>query len=416
MRITASDIAMESRTSRQQTREVREQLTAGFSRNNETFNRDNLVRGIQLERSQTQVQAQVQNQSQRQSLSATQSSSVRSQTDDASEVTTYADIRTLIDRQDRGKYSFDQLLNRASQTEGSPLFQLDPQERLKLELMKSLFEAITGKRFSVGVLDQQSSSLTLNVPRVSATSSAAELSLNTSAVQNPAAQQASNDLNFGAIFTRDETLRTEEQVQFASVGRVTTADGQEIEIDLSLNLSRSTSQSQRLEIRAGAALKDPLVINFSGESTQLTERTFEFDLDLDGNLDTIHQLADSSGYIALDRNQNQQIDDGSELFGATTGNGFDELAEFDEDGNGFIDEGDAIFQQLRILVQHNDGSQSLFTLAEKGVGALYLGYADTSFELSAGDTNTLAGELRSTGIFLREDGSQGTLQQVDLVI
>lgn len=420
MRITASDIAMESRTSRQQTREVREQLTAGLVRNNDTFSRENLVQGIHAESSQTQVQASTQNQAQDQ-ISAQgrlqgqrqeQAQEERQARTEQDNDVTYEDIRKLIDRQDRGKYSFDQLLNRASDIQGSPLFQLDPQERVKLELMKSLFETITGKRFSVGVLDQQNS-LSINVPTVSIATPVTDAQT----TQAPTTStQPSNALEFGAIFSRQETIRTEEQVQFATTGRVITADGQEIEIDLSLNLNRSRSQSQSLEIRVGAALKDPLVINFSGESSQLTERTYEFDLDQDGNLDRVHQLAESSGYIALDRNQNQQIDDGSELFGATTGNGFAELAAFDEDGNGFIDEGDTIFQQLRIWVQHNDGSQSLFTLAEQGVGALYLGYRDTAFELAAGDSNTLAGELRSTGIFLREDGSQGTLQQIDLVI
>ena len=33
-----------------------------------------------------------------------------------------------------------------------------------------------------------------------------------------------------------------------------------------------------------------------------------------------------------------------------------------------------------------------------------------------GATNQIQGELRQTGIFLKEDGSAGTVQQIDLVV
>ena len=167
----------------------------------------------------------------------------------------------------------------------------------------------------------------------------------------------------------------------------------------------------------GAALKDPLVINFSGQAAELTSQQISFDIDMDGETELIHQLSEQSGYIALDRNGNEQIDDGSELFGAATGNGFDELAAYDDDGNGFIDENDAVWDNLRIWVQQDDGSSSLFTLAEEGVGALYLGYETTEWELTAGpNSNEIAGQVRATGLFLTEQGETGTLQQVDLVI
>lgn len=43
---------------------------------------------------------------------------------------------------------------------------------------------------------------------------------------------------------------------------------------------------------------------------------------------------------------NGKIDDGSELFGARTGNGFNELAKYDSDNNHFIDAGDPVFSNL----------------------------------------------------------------------
>jgi hypothetical protein len=54
-------------------------------------------------------------------------------------------------------------------------------------------------------------------------------------------------------------------------------------------------------------------------------------------------------------------------------------------------------------------------LKDKGVGALYLGSAETPFSLKD-DDNRLRGEVRASGIYLREDGSTGALQQVDLAV
>ena len=52
-------------------------------------------------------------------------------------------------------------------------------------------------------------------------------------------------------------------------------------------------------------------------------------------------------------------------------------------------------------------------LKEAGVGALYLGSADTEFSLKDAANNT-NGVIRRTGMFLYEDGSSGTMQQLDL--
>lgn len=55
-----------------------------------------------------------------------------------------------------------------------------------------------------------------------------------------------------------------------------------------------------------------------------------------------------SGFLALDRNQNGVVDDGSELFGTQSGDGFAHLALYDQDSNGWIDANDPVFDKLRI--------------------------------------------------------------------
>jgi len=57
----------------------------------------------------------------------------------------------------------------------------------------------------------------------------------------------------------------------------------------------------------------------------------------------------------------------------------------------------------------------LSTLAARGVGALYLDAVATPFSLTDSENRLLA-EIRASGVYLREDGGVGTLQQVDLAV
>ncbi|WP_415882479.1 hypothetical protein [Neptuniibacter sp. QD34_54] len=383
MRIAASDIALESTAHQSTYTEIREHLTEGYVRAGDAFNKENLVEGSHRERVVKEV-----NQS--------------TQTDDS----TYADFRKQMERENVGKYSLDQLITKTTGSSSS-LFELNPEDKVKIELLKKLFESMTGKSFNVGMLDAQAvGNSGNNSTTEQATTSASQLSIT-----------SSEALEHGFEYSYSDTTTSTEQVQFQVQGQVRTADGRVIDLNLQLNMSRSLSENHSFQIRLGAALKDPLVINFSGQAAELSADTIEFDIDSDGELDTVHRLDDSSGYIALDKNNNGAIDNGNELFGAQSGNGFKELAAYDDDNNGFIDEGDAIWDQLRIWVQHNDGSSSMFTLADKDIGALYLGYSRTDWELSAGQySDEMAGKIRATGLFLTEEGETGTLQQVDLVV
>ena len=60
-------------------------------------------------------------------------------------------------------------------------------------------------------------------------------------------------------------------------------------------------------------------------------------------------------FLALDLNGDGRINNGSELFGALSGNGFADLAQYDSDANGWIDENDEIFQRLKVWSGADDG-------------------------------------------------------------
>ena len=122
-----------------------------------------------------------------------------------------------------------------------------------------------------------------------------------------------------------------------------------------------------------------------------------------------------SGFLALDKNGDDKINDGNELFGVKSGDGFKDLAEYDTDGNGWIDENDEVYDKLKVWSKTDDGKDEIRTLKESGVGAIFLGSENTEFTLE-GEDGALDGKVRKTGIFLKEDGTAGTIQHVDLAI
>jgi len=215
--------------------------------------------------------------------------------------------------------------------------------------------------------------------------------------------------------SRQSIFREEEHTRFSAQGKVLTSDGREIDIELDVGMSRmfeSTELAESIKV-----LKDPLVVNFDGPAVALdNQRTFMFDIDMDGEEDQLAQLQSGSGFLALDKNGDGVINDGSELFGAASGNGFADLAEYDEDGDGFIDEDDSVFNKLRIWVPGDDGESELFALLDKDVGAIHLNHVSTEFALNRVADNENMGYVRSSGVFLKESGGVGSVQQIDLAV
>lgn len=205
-----------------------------------------------------------------------------------------------------------------------------------------------------------------------------------------------------------------EKTEFSASGTIWTTDGRRIDFFAEMSMSREFLAERNITLREGDGVKiDPLVVNFGGGAATLTETKFDFDLDSDGVEERISFLAPGAGFLALDSNGNGAIDDGSELFGPGTGNGFTELSAFDEDGNGWIDEGDPVFGDLRIWVKDPEGSDILTTLKEKGIGAVCLGRVSTPFSINAKDNSSL-GSAKESGVYLNEDGSAGTVQEIEL--
>lgn len=220
---------------------------------------------------------------------------------------------------------------------------------------------------------------------------------------------------FGMVYERHREYTEYEQVRFEAQGRVRTSDGREIDFRIDFEMERLYREQSSVEVRIGdARLKDPLVLDFGGAATSLSDMRFDFDLDADGRTDEV-PLPGGSGFLALDSNGNGHIDDGRELFGPTTGNGFTELAALDDDGNGWIDEADRAFADLRVWSPSADGSGTLLDARSAGLGAIYLGSVATPFSVRNAENQTL-GVMRGSSVYLREDGSVGTVSQIDLSV
>lgn len=202
-----------------------------------------------------------------------------------------------------------------------------------------------------------------------------------------------------------------ERLAFSIVADVTTSDGQTHSVQLSETHQRQSRQILSVSASEAAKLIDPLIINLEGSLT-FSHRSTDFDLDSDGNKEQFRQLGHGSYFLALDLNGDGKINDGSELFGTQSGNGFADLRHYDDDGNGLIDKGDRIFQSLRLF---RTNTQTLTSLDEKQILAIGLTAADTPFRFTDSKGNALA-QLRQSSFYLAEGGRQGTVQHIDLAV
>ena len=286
-------------------------------------------------------------------------------------------------------------------------FELSDTDKQKIALLEQMLKMLTGKKVKLRVMDPAAWARRQGNVNWQLGGSVQT----TVGIQSQAPARKGWGLEYDLHATRFEQEKTSMQAG----GAVKTADGRTINFAMDVSMSREFMSRLDVSIRAGDALVDPLVMNLSGAVGDLTEQKYSFDIDSDGTADQISFAGPGSGFLALDRNNDGQINDGGELFGTKSGDGFADLAGFDTDGNNWIDESDAVFDKLRIWMKDPSGQDQLVALGQAGVGAIYLGNVSTEFAVKDA-ANVQQGQMRSSGVFLMENGSAGVISQIDLMV
>jgi hypothetical protein len=153
---------------------------------------------------------------------------------------------------------------------------------------------------------------------------------------------------------------------------------------------------------------EPLVINLSGPyRLSGLDDPVSFDIRANGHPLTIGWTARDVdvAFLALDRNGNGRVDDGSELFGNATPldhggratNGFAALAQYDANGDGVVDAADPVWSRLLLWVDSNHNGVSepgeLRTIADSPITAVEFQYHWTGRRDQSGNRFGYEGHL-----------------------
>ncbi|GAB6041680.1 hypothetical protein JCM17961_23550 [Endothiovibrio diazotrophicus] len=173
----------------------------------------------------------------------------------------------------------------------------------------------------------------------------------------------------------------------------------------------------------------PLVLDLDGDGLELSTldgSQIFFDVDARELAENTAWILPDDGLLALDRDGDGdgQITSGAELFGDHTtradgtlaADGFDALAELDDNGDGVVDATDTRFQELQVWRDLNQDGRSqsteLFTLEQLGITAL-------ATDAIASDLTVAGNAVPLTSTFTRADGTTGAVGDayfaVDLV-
>lgn len=209
----------------------------------------------------------------------------------------------------------------------------------------------------------------------------------------------------------------------STAGSTATSVSVSVSISASVSVSSVTDQilSGKINFSEGMRLIsaqlnitqqcDPLVLDINGDGIDLSGAADGVNYDIRGTGETVRTgfVRGDDALLFLDQNGNNMADNGRELFGDQEGdaNGFAELAQYDENADGQIDELDAAYTKLRLWQDKNaDGvsqEDEVSSLYEMGLRSISLAYQNVHEDDGKGNT------LAQRGSFTRNDGTTGVV-------
>ena len=155
----------------------------------------------------------------------------------------------------------------------------------------------------------------------------------------------------------------------------------------------------------------PIILDLNGDGvrTLMMSEGVEFDLLSNGKPVQTGWVSAGDGLLVMDRNGDQSINDGAELFGSSTllangtkaPDGYAALSELDSNKDGVINQADEAFAKLGVWIDSNSDGQSdsgeIKTLAELGIKQL-------SLQVTTGDVVDHGNLLGLTSTFETVDG------------
>lgn len=280
---------------------------------------------------------------------------------------------------------------------------ISPDYKIKKLIIKMLFEKLTGKKLKEIDIDIEKDIEKIKDSVQKTNDDISEVIGNL------------NSMNFKVEINYNEYYKEEENLIVNSAGSIKLSDGKNINFNINLNLIHFFEENRNYTaVFTAQRRKDPIILNMSDNISFKSNIKFNFDLDGDGIEEEISQF-ENTGFLVLDRNGDGIVNNGLELFGARTGNGFLELSQYDEDHNGWIDENDSVFQDLKIWTQFSNNKSIVKPLSDYNIGAIYTKFILSPFDIKDINNQNIA-KLQSTSVYLNNDGQVKTAHQIDMII
>ena len=175
----------------------------------------------------------------------------------------------------------------------------------------------------------------------------------------------------------------------------------------------TATQTAALTTTQIAAYSTPIVLDLNGDGVHTLGLAagVQFDLLATGSAVQTGWVGSGDGLLALDRNHDGAINDGSELFGSSTvlasgeraSDGYVALGELDSNHDGVVSGADAAFGDLRVWVDGNaDGVSAAGELRTLGE----LGITELSLRTSAGQGSDNGNILGLNASYRTADGTE----------